>query len=170
MNAVGPADLRRVLKFVRALFQHFTEALEPRLNQARSLAHLQRLRRIHHVVRRQAVMQPARRCGIADRFAHSQRKGNDVVPHACFDLQHARRIHARTFANARRRFPRHDTAFGERVRGGQFDFEPALEAALIGPDRAHLRARIARNHASQEFSRFSDEFANAQLAPEKSGV
>src|SRR6266571_4653752 len=74
VHAMSAADLRRVLKFVRALFQHLSETLEPRFDQARSLAHLQRLRRIHYVVRRQAVMQPARRFGIADRFAHSQRK------------------------------------------------------------------------------------------------
>src|SRR5437016_3203968 len=56
VNAVGAADLRSVLKFVRALFEHLAEALEARLDQARSLAHLQRLRRIHDVVRSQSVV------------------------------------------------------------------------------------------------------------------
>ena len=69
------------------------------------------------------------------------------MPHARLDFQHARRIHAGAFANARRRFARHHAALGQHVGGGQFDFQPALEPALIGPDRAHLRASVARNHA-----------------------
>ena len=60
----------------------------------------------------------------------------------------ARDVDARAFANARRGFARHHAALGQRVGGGQFDFEPALEAALVGPDAAHLGSRVAGNHAN----------------------
>ena len=61
MHAVGAADLRRVLKFARARSEHFAEAHQALLDDSRGVAQLQRLRGVHHVIRGQAVVQPARR-------------------------------------------------------------------------------------------------------------
>ena len=72
------ADLRSVLKLARALLQHFSQLRQARRDQARGFAHLERLRRIHHIVRREPVMKPTRGFRIVDGFAHDQRESDDV--------------------------------------------------------------------------------------------
>ena len=41
---------------------------------------------------------------------------------------------------------RHDAFLDERVTGEQFDSKPDAELVFVGPDAAHLRARVALNH------------------------
>ena len=65
VNAVGAADFRRVFEFPGASFEHIAELLERFFDQLRSFADQQRLRGVHHVIGREAVMQPARGFGIA---------------------------------------------------------------------------------------------------------
>ena len=116
------------------------------LDQARSFAKLQGLRGVHDVVRGQAVVQPARRVGIANRFADGHRERDHVVLHLGFELRdalHHAGIDARLLANLCGRRGRHHAAFGQRVRRGKFHLEPALEFAFLAPDTAHLFARIS---------------------------
>src|SRR5688572_29366640 len=37
---------------------------------------------------------------------------------------------------------------GERVHDGELDLEPVVELALLGPNRAHLGARVPLDHTS----------------------
>ena len=60
VNAVRAADLHRVLELERAALQHLAQRFETAQQNRRRLLQLQRLRGIHHVVRRQPVVQPAR--------------------------------------------------------------------------------------------------------------
>ena len=70
---------------------------------ARGFADQQGLRRIHHVIGSEAVVQPARRFRIADGFLHGDRERDHVVPYFGFDLVDARHIDcARVRAISRR--------------------------------------------------------------------
>jgi hypothetical protein len=143
---MGSPDLRCVLKFARPAFEHFAEADEPVLDKARRLANLQGLRRVHDVVRGQAVMQPARGVGIANGFADGHGERDHVMLHLGFKLRdslyHAR-INARLFANYRCSGGGHDSRLSQRFRCGQLHFQPAAEFALLAPEPAHLFARVS---------------------------
>ena len=60
VNAVGAADLRGVLKFVGAQIEHFAKDHEVAFDDVRSVANVESLRGIDDIVRRHAVVQPAR--------------------------------------------------------------------------------------------------------------
>ena len=90
-------------------------------------------------------MQPARRIGIANRFAHGHGERDDVVLDLGFQLVNARNVHARPLAQFRRRLARHRTGFRQRIGGCQLNFQPLLEAVLVAPDAAHFCACVSRN-------------------------
>ena len=142
VNAVRAPDFGRVLEFPRALFEHLVEMRDAFFDQLRSVANEQRLRRVHDVVRCEAVVQPARRLGIADGFLHGDGERDHVVPDLRFDLVDARHVDARAFAELRGGLARHGARFGERFRGGQLDLEPLLEFIFFAPDAAHLQTRV----------------------------
>ena len=60
VDAVRAADRRCVLELQRAPLQHLLQPEDALMQQPGGSLHLQRLRRIHHIVRGQAVVQPAR--------------------------------------------------------------------------------------------------------------
>ena len=109
----------------------------------RGFANEQRLRRVHHVIGSEAVVQPARRFGIAHRFLDGDGERDHVVADLGFDFVDARHIDARAFAQLRGGFARDDARFGERFRRGQLDVEPLPEFVLLAPDAAHLRTRVS---------------------------
>ena len=116
-------------------------------DQLRGFADEQRLRGVHHVIRGEAVVQPARRFGIADRFLHGDGEGDHVMADFGFDFVDARDVNAGAFAQFRGGFARHDACFGERFRGGQLDVQPLLELVFFAPDAAHFRARVSCDQA-----------------------
>ena len=65
VDAVRSPDLHRVLEFERARLQHRGQIVDAFENHFRSAAHQQGLRGVDDVVRRQPVMQPARRVRLA---------------------------------------------------------------------------------------------------------
>ncbi len=146
VHSVRAADLRRVLKLPRAAFEHLAETHEAVLDQSRGFAKLQGLRGVHDVIRRQAVVQPARGAGIADGFSDGHRERDDVVLDLGFqfrDATHHAGVDSRILVDRCGRGCRHDAALGKRLRRGQLHLEPAPELALVAPHAAHLFARIS---------------------------
>ena len=146
MNSVRAPDLRRVAKFVRAQVEDFAKNHQIALDDLRSIANLQRLRGVDDVVRRHAIVQPARRGGIADRFADVHGERDHVVLHARFDFVDARDV---DFGLSSRKVCsgvlRHEAGFGERFRRGQLDLEPLGVFVGVAPDAAHFLAGITWN-------------------------
>ncbi len=148
MYAVRAADLHRVLEFKRPALQHFAQLLETLQQNPRSLADLQRLRRIHNVVRRHAVMEPARRFGVSGGrhgFGHGGRERDHVVPRLLFDFEDARNVERRVPAQQNGIFAGNDAQFRQRLRRRQFHFKPLLKLVLVAPDGAHFAARVTGN-------------------------
>ena len=73
VHAVRAADLHGVLEFKCAALENVAQLFDPRHRECASLAKLQRLRGIHHVGRRHAVVEPARCFGVSRRGHRSRR-------------------------------------------------------------------------------------------------
>src|SRR5579863_927344 len=146
VDAMSAADLRRVFELPGAALENFTKAREAGCDQLGGFTKEQGLSGIHNVVGSEAVMQPAGGFGIVDGFADSDGEGNDVMADFRFDFVDARDVNAGAFAQAQRSFARDNTRFGENVGGGEFDVEPFLEFVFVGPELAHLRARVSWYH------------------------
>src|SRR5580704_9099043 len=142
MNAVSTSYLRCVAELMRAQVEHFAEQNQIPLDDVGSIANLQSLRRVYDIVGGQTVVEPTRGSGIADGLADIHSEGNDVVFDAGFEFVNARNIHSGARANDRSGVFGHEAGFGQRLRGGQLDLEPFLEAIRIAPDLAHLFAGV----------------------------
>ena len=112
MNAVCAPDRRRVLELPGAALQYLAQLPEIVTHDCRRLLHQQRLGSIDHIVRRQAVMQPAR--FRADLFRNRRGEGNDVMLHLGLDLVNTRDLEAALFAHGLGRRLRHNAGLGQR--------------------------------------------------------
>ena len=152
VHAVRAADLHGVLEFQRAPFQHGAQLLQAGSRMRRGLLQQQRLRGIHHVVRRQAVMQPARRFGVAGGghgLRHGGGEGDHVVLHLASRFRGcARRRSRRAARSSARRFGGNHAQFGQRFGGRQLHFQPLLKFVLVAPDPAHFGPRVSGNHVT----------------------
>jgi hypothetical protein len=106
---------------------------------------LKRLRGVHNIIRSQAVMQPARRARIPDRFTHGHRESDHVVFYAGFGLMDLRHIDFGARANCRSRILGDLARFGKRLSSSKFDFQPLRKLVRITPNVAHFLARVAWN-------------------------
>ena len=140
MHAVGAADHGCVLELPGAALEYVAQLLQVFANDGRSLLDEQRLCGIDHVVRGESVMQPAR--FRPDFLGHSSGEGDDVVLHLGFDLVDAIEVEVTLFADGDGRRLRHQSGFGERFSGCQFDLEPGAELVLVAPDMPHFGAGI----------------------------
>jgi hypothetical protein len=104
-------------------------------------ADLQRERRVEHVARRQAEVDPAPR--VARRRAEDVDEGGDVVVGDRLALLHRR-------DGEGRRADRFEVGLRRaihRLAGGDLDAPPRLHPRLVGPEGADLGARVAGDHA-----------------------
>jgi hypothetical protein len=141
VNAVSAPDHRRVFELPGPAFEHLGKTVEIARNQNGRLLDEQRLRRIDHIVRGQAIVEPA---GVrANDLGHCRRKGDDVVFDLGFNLENA--VNAEVSARVDRlgRFFGHDAGGGERFGCGDFDCQPGAEAVFVAPDASHLGPGIA---------------------------
>jgi hypothetical protein len=148
MHAVGAADLHGVFELEGPPPQHRAQTLQPGQQNLARLPDLQRLRRIHDVVRSEPVMQPPRRFGLARRphaLGYRGGKRNHVVPDFLLDLQYPSRIEGGMGTQGTRRFGRHHAHFSQRFGSRQLHFKPLPEFVFVAPDAAHLRPRISRD-------------------------
>src|SRR5277367_3968516 len=144
VDAVCPPDHRRVLELERPPFQHFGQSIKVGRNQGRSLLNQQRLRRIDHIVRSEAVVEPA---GVRTYdFGDGGGEGDDVVFDLRLDFKNAFDIERRALADRFGSIFWHNTRGGECFGGGNFDSEPGAEAIFVAPDTSHFGPGIAWNH------------------------
>ena len=87
-------------------------------------------------------MEPAR--GGPDVLGDGGREGDDVVLRDLLDLLDAGDVERRLRAQLARRVRRNDARLGHRVGRRELHLQPRLVAALVAPDRAHLRIRVPR--------------------------
>ena len=130
VHAVRAADHRRPPMFVgaRAGSPPRSASMSCRI-RSHACAHLQRQRRVEDVGRRQAEVQPARRR--PDLLGDRRRERDHVVLRRLLDLFDARDVERRAAARSVARVVGgHDAGVGQRVGGGQLDFEPGLVPSL----------------------------------------
>ena len=133
----------RVLKLQRPRLQHRQQLLNVFAQNGRRRLDLQRLRRIHHIVRRQPVMQPAR---LGTNLLRNRRgKGDHVVLYFRFDLLDALDVEIAALADRLRCFHRNKAVLGEDFTRDGLHLQPGAEFAFVGPDAAHGRAGITRD-------------------------
>jgi hypothetical protein len=144
VDAVRAADLRRVLEFKRAPPQDFEQRVNFREQQIARVAQQERVGRIHHVRRREAVVDEARR--LADVFSERGRERDHVVVGRLLDLIDALDregcLRLDLFERPRRDRPHLGVDFAH----GDLHVQPLLESILLRPERAHLRQCVAWNH------------------------
>src|SRR6202041_405499 len=93
VDSVRAADLGRVFKFPGAPLEDFAQRFDFFLDQMRGFADEQGLRGVHHIIRSEAVVQPARSFRISHRFLHRDGEGDYVMANFGFDFVDARDIH-----------------------------------------------------------------------------
>ena len=92
----------------------------------------------------EAEVQPARRR--PDLLGDGGREGDDVVL-GVRSISSMRAMSKRALrAQLARGLGGHEPGLRHRVGGRELHLEPRFVAALLAPDRAHLRMRIALNH------------------------
>ena len=145
VHAVGAADAGRVPELERAAPQHVAHArrrpraaARPRRGSASASA--------VSSVSLEVMPKCSQRAGSAHRLGDLRQERDHVVAHLALDLGHARHVDARPRAQLGGRRGRHHAARGELVGDGELDLEPALVAALVAPDRLHLRPCVALDH------------------------
>src|SRR5271166_1965101 len=148
MDAVSVADSGRVLEFHGPPPEYSKKFYKPRANQRRGFFHLQRLRSIHHVVRGQPVMQPARLIGEilrAQALGHSGGEGDNVMLHLSFNLLNALDGEAGFCGNGLGGSLGNHAALGQHEACRRLYLKPAAVLVLFGPDASHRQASIAFN-------------------------
>jgi hypothetical protein len=144
MDAVGPADHRRLLVFLRARLDRLGERRHVLQDQVARLDHLQRLRRIDDVGRRQAEVEPAGRG--PDNLRHRGREGDHVVLRRFFNLVDAGDVECALVFEVSCRFGRHDPGGGHGFCRGYFHLKPRLVSALLAPDATHFGVGVTGDH------------------------
>ena len=146
VDAVGSPDHRRVFELPGAVFEHAGETLQVAGDQRRGLLDEQRLRRIDHIVRSQAIVEPA---GVrANDLGHGRREGDDVVFDLGFNLEDAVNVEAGARVDCLGGLFGHDAGGSQRFGRGDFDRQPGAEAVLVAPDASHLGPGIAWDHGA----------------------
>ena len=152
VDAVSSSDHHGGAMLLRAASDGRKCALEPVEDEQACLASLQGERRVEHVGRGQAEVEPAP--VVPELFGDGIHERGEVVVRPLLDLGDAlgcRR--SRPLADARDRVGRNRLDLGPAFEGGQLDLEPAGELALVRPDVLHGRAGVARDHRSDSRAR-----------------
>ena len=144
VHAVRAADHRRAAVFQGPGAHGRPQLVEALQHQVARVLHLERQRRVEHVRRGEAEVQPPR-LG-ADMLGDGRREGDDVVPGDLLDGLDPRDVEGAPLADGARSLDRDDALLGHGLGGGDLDFEPGRVAVLVAPDPAHLRVRVSRNH------------------------
>src|SRR5258708_4045424 len=143
MDAVGAADLGRVLEFPRALLESMGQADDTGVDELGGLLDQQGLSGVDYVVRREAVVEPAR-LG-ADEFGDGGVEGDDVVVDFGLDFLDAFELEVGAITDGFSGLFGDPSGFGEGFGGGKFDLEPGAEAVFFAPDAADFGASVAVN-------------------------
>ena len=90
VHAMGASGHGRVLELLRAPLEHKRQPPQVFGDDGRCGLHLQRLRRVHNVIRREPIVQPARGLRVIDLFGDRRGEGDHVMLHLGFNSLHAR--------------------------------------------------------------------------------
>ena len=119
--------------------------MEPFEDEQAGFASLQGERRVEHVGRGQAEVEPAP--VVAELVGDGIHERGEVVVRPLLDLGDALRCRrSRPLADARDRVGRNRSDLAPTLERGQLDLEPAGEPAFVRPDLLHGRAGVARDH------------------------
>ena len=144
VDAVRPADARRVLELDGAAAQYFEELFEVVDDDVGGLLHHDAECRVLDIARRQSLVDIFR--VLADILGDVREEGDDVVIRDLLDLLDARQVELRLGADVRRSLLRDLPEFRHGLAGRDLDFEHGLKLMLQRPDIAHFRIRIAFYH------------------------
>ena len=107
---------------------------------------LEGLRGVDDVGGGEAVVEPAGVLGVVDVLGDGGGEGDDVVADFGLDLVDAGDGEVALVADGVGGGLRDEAEFGEGLRGGGFDGEPAAVLVFVGPDLAHRGASVAGDH------------------------
>ncbi len=85
---------------------------------------------------------------VTDGFRYATQKRDDLVLDFAFDLANAGNVEASLFFNSRDGRFRHLPELSQALSGKNFHVEPLLKPVLFGPNTAHLRPCVPRDHAA----------------------
>ena len=151
VDAVAPADRRRVLVFARTAFEHHEQRVDVGQHQVGSARQLHAKTGIEHVRAGHALVDEARR--LADMLCKVGQESDDVVLGLALDHVDAVDLEFALRPHRRRRLARDHPQFGQRVHRVRLDLEPDSKARLRLPDHHHFGTRIARDHAGSPLYR-----------------
>ena len=154
VNAVAAPHTRRKLMLLRTAGDHRQQGGDIGNEDIRRLLHLEGVAGIAHVTAGQAEMKPA--AGVmVNGLSDGSRKANDIVIQDLFQLTLAGNETGQvgeplltTGLDSGEILGRNDFLLHQSLAGEQFNLQPDLEFVFVGPDRPHLGAGIARNHAT----------------------
>ena len=141
--SVGPPYGGRVLELERALLEDARQSQNAFTYEAGGFLDLQRLGGIDHVVRGEAIVEPARLR--ADLFGNRRGEGDDVVLDFSFDFLDAREREVSALADGLGRRLGYDAGLGQRFRGRRFDRQPHAVFIFIAPNAPHCGTGVTSN-------------------------
>src|SRR5437868_10447786 len=143
MNSMRPANGWSVLKFKCPALEDRLERLKVVANDQRSIANLQRLRRIDHVIRGQTEMQPARFS--ADFFPNRGGERDYVMLHLGFNRLDPRQVEVGALPNSFSGRVGYQTSLGQALGGRNFHLQPCAKAIVLAPNAPHFGSRVPGN-------------------------
>jgi hypothetical protein len=153
VDSVAAADRGRRLVLERAALQRFEQRLDVLDQQVGRLLELHRERRVEHVGAGHSLVQPA--FLRPELLARPGQEGDHVMPGDGFDrvdrsnVDLAQSVAVVSGANGFRVVRRDHPDLAHRLGREDLDLPPDAIAVLGRPDRGHLGARIAGDHAAR---------------------
>jgi hypothetical protein len=144
VHAVGAPDHRRGPVLVGAPAEDAGQGVHAAEDQVAGLHQLQRERRVDHVRRGEAEVQPPGRGPHV--LGHRRREGDDVVLRGLLDLVDSGDVEGAALADVGGGLGGHQALGGHRPGGGHLHAQPAVELPLLAPDGGHLGMGVAANH------------------------
>jgi hypothetical protein len=156
VDAVGAADDGSVLELDGATLEGFGEGDDASADEGGGFLELEGLGGVDDVGAGEAVVEPAGGLlfqirGDVDVLGYGGGEGDDVVADFGLDLVDAGYGEVAAVADGVGCGLRDEAEFGEGLRGGDLNREPAAVLVLVGPDASHGWACVARDHRGSLF-------------------
>ena len=130
-----------------AALEDFGEADDTGADDGGGVLELEGLRGVDDIGGGEAVVEPAGAVGVGDVLGDGGGEGDDVVADFGFDLVDAVDGEVAAVTDSVGCGLGDDAGAGEGLRGGDLDGEPAAVLVFVGPDAAHVGARVAGDQA-----------------------
>jgi hypothetical protein len=100
---------------------------------------------------------------VANGFGNAAQESNDLMFDGSLDLANAHDLETSILFDARNRCLGHFTEAGETLRSQNLDVEPLLKTIFLGPDAAHFRPGVTRDHGVSAVLRITGRGAEMRL-------